>query len=57
VRAEIGSALEKKFEYLFGKLRVQGTKNAVSRFVKPAEIEAAVAAAAHGFVRDDSAGD
>jgi fructose/tagatose bisphosphate aldolase len=54
-RGEIGAALEKKFEYLFGKLRVQGTKNAVARFVKPVEVEAA--AAAHGFVRDDSAGD
>jgi fructose/tagatose bisphosphate aldolase len=55
VRSEIGAALEKKFEYLFGKLRVQGTRNAVGRFVKP--VEAAAETAAHGFVRDDSAGD
>jgi hypothetical protein len=55
-RAEIGAALEKKFEYLFGKLRVQGTKNAVARFVKPVDVEPA-GAAPHGFVRDDSAGD
>jgi fructose/tagatose bisphosphate aldolase len=54
-RAEIGAALERKFEYLFGKLRVQGTKNAVARFVKPVEV--AAAEGAHGFVRDDSAGD
>lgn len=55
VRAEIGAALEKKFEHLFGKLRVQGTKNAIARFVKPVEVVAA--AGTHGFVRDDSAGD
>jgi fructose/tagatose bisphosphate aldolase len=55
VRHEIGQALERKFEFLFGKLRVQGTKNAVARFVKPVEV--AVTATRHGFVRDDSAGD
>jgi fructose/tagatose bisphosphate aldolase len=55
VRHEIGAALERKFEYLFGKLRVQGTKNTVARFVKPVEV--AASAATHGFVRDDSAGD
>ncbi len=55
VRGEIGVALERKFEYLFGKLRVQGTKNAVARYVTPVEVESA--AAAHGFVRDDEAGD
>ena len=54
-RHEVGEALERKFEYLFGKLRVQGTKNAVARLVKPFEVEAATAA--HGFVRDDEAGD
>jgi fructose/tagatose bisphosphate aldolase len=54
-RTEIGAALEKKFEHLFGKLRVQGTKNAVARFVKPVDV--AAIAGAHGFVRDDSAGD
>jgi fructose/tagatose bisphosphate aldolase len=54
-RTEIGAALERKFEHLFGKLRVQGTKNAVARFVKTFEVTAA--AASHGFVRDDSAGD
>jgi fructose/tagatose bisphosphate aldolase len=54
-RTEIGAALEKKFEHLFGKLRVQGTKNAVARFVKPVDV--AATAGGHGFVRDDSAGD
>ena len=54
-RLEIGTTLERKFEYLFGKLRVQGTKNTVARFVKPVEV--AASAATHGFVRDDSAGD
>ena len=54
-RGEIGAALERKFEHLFGKLRVQGTKNAVARFVKPVDVE--TAAGAHGFVRDDEAGD
>jgi len=55
VRGEIGEALERKFEHLFGKLRVQGTKNAVARYVKPVEVE--MSAGAHGFVRDDEAGD
>jgi fructose/tagatose bisphosphate aldolase len=55
VRAEIGAVLQAKFEYLFGKLRVQGTKNAVARFVKPLEV--ARTAAAGTFVRDDEAGD
>ncbi|HQR46631.1 MAG TPA: class II fructose-bisphosphate aldolase [Thermoanaerobaculia bacterium] len=55
VRHEIGAALERKFEYLFGKLRVPGTKGVVERHVRPVEV--AVSAAAHGFVRDDSAGD
>jgi fructose/tagatose bisphosphate aldolase len=55
LRAEIGASLQAKFEYLFGKLRVQGTKNAVSRFVKPVEVERTVAAGT--FVRDDEAGD
>jgi fructose-bisphosphate aldolase class II len=55
VRSEIGATLQAKFEYLFGKLRVQGTKNAVSRFVRPVEVERG--AAAGSFVRDDEAGD
>jgi len=38
-----------------GKLRVQGTRNAVARFVKPVEVE--LAAAGGTFVRDDEAGD
>jgi hypothetical protein len=54
-RAEIGAALQTKFEYLFGKLRVQGTKNAVARFVKPVEVARTVATGS--FVRDDEAGD
>jgi hypothetical protein len=54
-RHEIGVALERKFEYLFGKLRVQGTKSTVARFVRPVELQAT--AAPHGFVRDDEAGD
>ena len=54
-RGEIGATLQAKFEYLFGKLRVQGTRNAVARFVKPTEVE--LTAAGGKFVRDDEAGD
>ncbi|MEO7921013.1 MAG: aldolase, partial [Thermoanaerobaculia bacterium] len=56
VRDEIGHALQEKFEFLFGKLRVNGTKDVVAQWVKPVAVQFA-----HGtdgaFHRDDEAGD
>ena len=57
-RDAILDTLEKKFQFLFTKLRVGGTRELVRRYVKPVRVEAAVpAGAAAGFVRDDEAGD
>lgn len=55
-RAEIGGALQEKFEFLFGKLRVPGTKAVVAKFVRPIEVEGGLAGAG-AFHRDDEAGD
>jgi len=55
-RAEIGAALEAKFDYLFRKLNVPGTRDVVAAHVKPVEVEAALAGAG-AFHRDDEAGD
>jgi fructose/tagatose bisphosphate aldolase len=55
-RAEIGRRLEEKFGFLFEKLRVPGTKSVVGEWVKPVELEAALAGAG-AFHRDDEAGD
>jgi fructose/tagatose bisphosphate aldolase len=56
VRAEIGQALQEKFEFLFRKLRVVGTKDIVARWVKPVALEFG-SAASQTFHRDDEAGD
>lgn len=48
VRSSLGSALEAKFDLLFGKLGVTGSRAAVARFVKPVEVAAPVAGAAAG---------
>jgi fructose/tagatose bisphosphate aldolase len=40
VRGPIGQALEAKFSFLFGKLRVVNTADVVNRFVKPADVPA-----------------
>jgi len=56
----IRDTLEKKFHFLFTKLRVQNTKALVAKYVKPVSYhsaEAAAAGARTGFVRDDQAGD
>jgi fructose-bisphosphate aldolase, class II len=56
----IRDTLEKKFHFLFTKLRVQDTKALVAKYVKPVSYhsaEAAAAGARTGFVRDDQAGD
>ena len=58
-RQAIGCSLEKKFSFLFEKLRIAGTRQIVARYVKPAEVLVAdsVAAGRTGYVRDDQAGD
>ena len=58
-RGAIGAALEKKFRFLFEKLRVPGTRETVARYIRPVNVLAAAAAPAAGdrFVRDDQAGD
>ena len=59
-RAAIRETLEHKFTFLFRKLRVDGSRALVSRYVKPVPVYSAAAAAAGpraGFVRDDEAGD
>jgi fructose/tagatose bisphosphate aldolase len=58
-RGAIGESLEKKFRFLFEKLRVPGTREAVARYIRPVNVFAAAAASAAGdrFVRDDQAGD
>jgi len=53
VRHEIGAALERKFEYLFGS-SASRDEDTVVRFVKPVEV--AASAATHGFVRTTAPG-
>ena len=59
-RAAIRETLEHKFTFLFRKLRVDGSRALVSRYVQPVPVYSAAAAAVGpraGFVRDDEAGD
>ncbi|HJW14639.1 MAG TPA: class II fructose-bisphosphate aldolase [Thermoanaerobaculia bacterium] len=58
-RQAIGASLEKKFRFLFEKLRVPGTRALVSRYIRPVDVLAAAPApaAASAYVRDDQAGD
>jgi hypothetical protein len=58
-RNAIGGSLEKKFRFLFEKLRLPGTKATVARYIKPVDVFGAGTApfAADRFVRDDQAGD
>ena len=58
-RGAIGDSLEKKFRFLFEKLRVPGTRSAVSRYIQPVDVFSASHGAGAGdrFVRDDQAGD
>ncbi|HEX4438813.1 MAG TPA: class II fructose-bisphosphate aldolase [Thermoanaerobaculia bacterium] len=61
-RAAIRDTLEKKFHFLFTKLRIHGSRALVAKYVKPvsyhsAESVAAGAAGQAGYVRDDAAGD
>ena len=60
VRGAIGETLEKKFTFLFEKLRVAGTRAIVAEQVRPVDVArptGAVPLAAAGYVRDDQAGD
>ncbi|MDQ5859279.1 MAG: hypothetical protein M3542_13510, partial [Acidobacteriota bacterium] len=59
-RKAIRDSLEKRFAFLFEKLRVPGTRDVVARYVRPVPVEPADAATAGprtGYVRDDEAGD
>ncbi len=58
-REAIGASLEKKFRFLFEKLRISGTRETVARHVRPVDMSSASAAAParETFVRDDQAGD
>lgn len=62
-RGAIRDSLEKRFQFLFEKLRVPGTREVVARYVRPVRVDAAAAADAAasgpraGYVRDDEAGD
>ncbi len=57
-REAIRDSLEKKFAFLFEKLRVRGTRAVVAKHVRPVDVQhAGAASAAAGYVRDDQAGD
>jgi fructose/tagatose bisphosphate aldolase len=58
-REALRDSLERRFVFLFDKLRVAGTRALVSKHVQPADVlrQPAAAAAGGGFVRDDQAGD
>jgi len=59
-REAIGASLEAKFRFLFEKLRIAGTREVVSRYIKPVDVLAAARlspVSSKGYVRDDQAGD
>jgi fructose-bisphosphate aldolase, class II len=59
-RQAIGGSLEKRFAFLFEKLRIAGTRETVARHIHPVDVfshEAAAAGPRSGYVRDDEAGD
>ena len=58
-RGAIGASLEKKFRFLFEKLRVGGTRQLVDRYVRPVEVlsPAMPVPASAAYARDDEAGD
>jgi fructose/tagatose bisphosphate aldolase len=57
-REAIRDSLEKRFRFLFEKLRLPGTREVVARHVRPVRVDAAVASGPRaGYVRDDEAGD
>ena len=59
-RAAIRETLEQKFSFLFRKLRVDGSRALISRYIEAVPVYSPPAAAVGpraGFVRDDEAGD
>ncbi len=59
-REAIRASLEKKFTFLFERLRIGETREIVARYVKPVDISPPApvpTGAARGYVRDDQAGD
>ena len=59
-RQAIGESLEKRFTFLFERLRIGGTREIVARYVHPVDVFShapAAAGARSGYVRDDEAGD
>ncbi|MGH9315602.1 MAG: class II fructose-bisphosphate aldolase, partial [Thermoanaerobaculia bacterium] len=59
-RESIRASLERRFTFLFEKLRIGQTRALVRRYVKPVDVSQPAqvpAGAASGYVRDDQAGD
>jgi fructose/tagatose bisphosphate aldolase len=58
-RQAIRETLEKKFHFLFSKLRVGGSRELVEKYVRPVALETVAVSAGPraGYVRDDEAGD
>jgi hypothetical protein len=58
-RDAIGASLEKRFRFLFEKLRIPGTRETVSRHVRPVDVFSTSSASPERdhYVRDDQAGD
>ena len=57
-REAIRDSLERRFRFLFEKLKVPGTREVVARHVRPVRVDgAAVSGPRAGYVRDDEAGD
>ena len=58
-RSAIRDTLQKKFAFLFEKLRIHDTRDIVRKYIKPVSVHAEALAAGPrgGFVRDDQAGD
>ena len=56
-RDAISRDLEDKFDFLFGRLKVNDTRKRVEKYVRPVEVAGRELAGAGAFVRDDEAGD
>jgi fructose/tagatose bisphosphate aldolase len=60
-REAIRDTLEKRFAFLFEKLRIRDTRGVVAKYVRPVDVlrtaAPAAAPAGAGYVRDDQAGD
>jgi len=59
-RDAIAASLQKRFEFLFEKLRIAKSREIVARYVRPFDVfsrQTSTAGARPGYVRDDEAGD